>query len=550
MTPTRRITAALTAFALGVGGAVAFASPAAAASFTVTSAADSGAGTLRAAIASANGSAGPHTITFQAGLADIVLTSGSITITEELTLSGPGSSALSIVLDAGPGPIFTVTSGENLTINDLDFIGDLNGSAIFAPTIGTLTINDSVFGGFVSTDEGGAISLFDANGLQISGSTFAANSAALPGGAIYVDDLNGPLVVDGSTFENNLTGSAGGAIFANTVEDVTITSSSFSGNSAEVAGGAIGINSINADSEVEIDLTTFDANLAGVAGATDTQGAALYLGLVSDGATVLISRSSITNNDLTVGGSDSGGGGMFVNQIDGSVEIVASTFAGNSSNAPAAGLSIGVCDVTGDGVLRLINSTLDEASAQSIYNVDVCTNSGTVEILYSTLVGPAILRIGTNGGDALITSSIIDGNAAAVNALNIDGADLDVTWSTLSMPAGTPMIAAGAGVQFDVTDPKLGPLQNNGGPTLTRLLLAGSPALDMGDPAVSGQPSFDQRGSGFPRVIGGRIDIGAIEMPRTLPATGAELPVPLLIGGILLIIVGAALIIVRIRRRA
>ena len=70
-------------------------------------------------------------------------------------------------------------------------------------------------------------------------------------------------------------------------------------------------------------------------------------------------------------------------------------------------------------------------------------------------------------------------------------------------------------------DPKLGPLADNGGPTLTHALLAGSPAIDAGDPAavagVGSVPAFDQRGAPFGRVstatqCPARIDIGAFEI--------------------------------------
>jgi hypothetical protein len=59
-------------------------------------------------------------------------------------------------------------------------------------------------------------------------------------------------------------------------------------------------------------------------------------------------------------------------------------------------------------------------------------------------------------------------------------------------------------------DPMLGPLQDNGGPTPTMALLPGSPAVDAGD--NTGAPDFDQRGPGFPRIVGGTIDIGAFEV--------------------------------------
>jgi hypothetical protein len=71
----------------------------------------------------------------------------------------------------------------------------------------------------------------------------------------------------------------------------------------------------------------------------------------------------------------------------------------------------------------------------------------------------------------------------------------------------------------------LGPLQDNGGPTLTHALLAGSPAIDAGDPNYTGPPFTDQRG--FARVYNGRIDIGAFEfqpVPSTLTNTGSSGP--------------------------
>src|SRR5713101_5996651 len=50
-------------------------------------------------------------------------------------------------------------------------------------------------------------------------------------------------------------------------------------------------------------------------------------------------------------------------------------------------------------------------------------------------------------------------------------------------------------------DPLLGPLQNNGGPTFTHALLAGSPAIDAGSTAYA--TAYDQRGPGFPRIVNG-----------------------------------------------
>ena len=62
-------------------------------------------------------------------------------------------------------------------------------------------------------------------------------------------------------------------------------------------------------------------------------------------------------------------------------------------------------------------------------------------------------------------------------------------------------------------DPKLGPLANNGGPTLTMALLPGSPAIDAGNTSLA--PATDQRG--FPRPAGLAADIGAFEYGSVMP---------------------------------
>jgi hypothetical protein len=77
---------------------------------------------------------------------------------------------------------------------------------------------------------------------------------------------------------------------------------------------------------------------------------------------------------------------------------------------------------------------------------------------------------------------------------------------------------------FSQADPLLGPLQNNGGPTLTHALLSGSPAIDAGElpdctdnlGALGAPITTDQRGLHRP-ANGGislRCDIGAFELYR------------------------------------
>src|SRR5205085_2832611 len=112
-------------------------------------------------------------------------------------------------------------------------------------------------------------------------------------------------------------------------------------------------------------------------------------------------------------------------------------------------------------------------------------------------------------------------------------APIQLTYSLIGDNAGTSLIEAPVGLPdangnliggptHGAIDPLLGPLADNGGFTLpdgshilTMELMLESPAINAGDlNAVAGQngvPEFDERGTPFGRVFGGRIDIGAFE---------------------------------------
>jgi hypothetical protein len=65
-------------------------------------------------------------------------------------------------------------------------------------------------------------------------------------------------------------------------------------------------------------------------------------------------------------------------------------------------------------------------------------------------------------------------------------------------------------------DARLGPLADNGGQTQTHALLLGSPAINAGNNSLAVAPdntplTTDQRGAGFPRIVGGTVDMGSFE---------------------------------------
>jgi hypothetical protein len=106
-----------------------------------------------------------------------------------------------------------------------------------------------------------------------------------------------------------------------------------------------------------------------------------------------------------------------------------------------------------------------------------------------------------------LTSSIVADNLAAT------GEDLDAPAALVIGGANDLVQSAGATIALPPgslhADPRLLPLAANGGPTLTHALANDSPAIDAGNNTAGWQT--DQRGSGYPRVLGDAADIGAFE---------------------------------------
>lgn len=161
------------------------------------------------------------------------------------------------------------------------------------------------------------------------------------------------------------------------------------------------------------------------------------------------------------------------------------------------------------GALRLENSTLTGNIARGgnggLWNVTLYPNVDA---------GGGGGGLGGNGGFGG------GGNAPAQQrAAGEQRAGRDICCVTDEINAGTVDVSATSNlIEEDncVTfspgpDPLVGPLADNGGSTRTHALLAGSSAIDGGDPAFVGPPAYDQRGPGYVRVSGGRIDIGAFE---------------------------------------
>ena len=275
----------------------------------VTSTADSGAGSLREAIALA---CPGSTITFASGVSTVTLTSGELAINKNLTIQGPGANLLSVQRStAGGTPNFRIFNiGSGLTV-----------------TLDRLTIAN----GKVSNDSGNASGggIYNTNSqLTITNSTLSGNSVSSgaangSGGGIY--NYGGTLTVSNSTISGNSAGgdgADGGGIYNTSFSRLTVTNSTLSGNA--VGGGryAQGGGIYNFNTTVTISNSTLSGNTA--YGSRRGYGGGIYNGVASN---LTITNSTLSGNIAS--GQDFSVGGI---ANDDTVNIRNTIIAGNSAN--------------------------------------------------------------------------------------------------------------------------------------------------------------------------------------------------------------------------
>jgi hypothetical protein len=234
----------------------------------VTTNADSGAGSLRDAIANAcDGS----TITFSGLVSSpITLTTGELAIDKNLTIQGPGANLLSV-------------SGGNTALHVFK-IGSVTPAVNV--TLSGMTISGGNANGGGNDDDGGGVLYDGAGAVTVTSSTISGNTAG-HGGGISVE--GGTAAITNSTISGNTATSIAGGIL-NMQSTVTITNSTISGNTATISGG----------------------------------------GVLVEGGTATITNSTISGNSSSSFGSPSfGAGGGILNVDNGSVTITNCTISGN-----------------------------------------------------------------------------------------------------------------------------------------------------------------------------------------------------------------------------
>jgi hypothetical protein len=312
------------------------------------------------------------------------------------------------------------------------------------------------------------------------------------------------VTITGVTLTGGQPAGDGGAVRCQGAVTLTIADSVISGNQANSGGGV----AVVAGTSLTVRRTLIDGN------ASTARGGGLYFA----------GGNSLVLEDSTVSGNVSdAGGGLYSNLPSGTVVIRGTTISGNTSAAGFGGGGASFVTFYSPPIL-IENSTISGNTTvnfgggitqlELLQSGEEGTGSSELTVTHSTITlntatGPFGAG-GLYGGFATtLRNTIVSGNTNA-GAPDILGS-AKVNFCAVGSPLGwSPEAGSGNNLPFG-TDLQLGPLQNNGGPTLTHEPGPNAPPVQAGDPAFVPPPDFDQRGPGFARVVGGMIDIRSVE---------------------------------------
>ena len=445
----------------------------------------------------------------------------------------------------------SIMSHESLTLERVSLIDNstlgsgFSGGAIYQRygdlTLDRVTISANTTDG-VNAD-GGGVFVRDADLTVMNNTTISGNTTTQTlgsGGGIYI--RNGALTMSNSSVTSNLApgGEAdGGGIFARqAVLDITnsvISFNSMTGSNSEGAGifaqeselslvdSVIGLNStVGTQSEgaglylsnstTAIERTTISSNQTSGHQATGA-------GIALIGGSLAISDSTLAANNTS--GQDASGGA--IHNLAGQLTIVDSLITGNSvsgANSKGGGV-FSFTTLTGPSA-TVLNSTIS-GNSSAVAGGGLYNRWGLLTIRHSTITdndGPTFgfgSGVGSNGTlnstRTDVYSSIIAGNGTS------DVDRVGGTFANTFQSLGYNLIGTGLSIsEFTESGDLNGvadPLLNTLGPKGTHSPLEASPAVNAGDPNAvpgsNGVPLYDQRGTGFARVLGGTMDIGAHE---------------------------------------
>jgi hypothetical protein len=521
----------------------------------VTDPGDSGgANQLRAKLAALQSTGGGR-LSFDVGFATIVLTQGVLAnITTNCMIDGGDAVTVS---GNDASRVFIVNAGATLTLNHITVShgNNASGDGGAIRNDGILNINNCKFLANQTTSSWSGGAILSLGPLNITNSEFALNQAG-NAGAIYPRFSGAVTNISSTSFHDNATTNEtngwGGAMLIWDGAPVNVTGSTFTKNSAAL-GGAIYVFS---NSTLSATDTTFDTNSvrghpgsnAGPSGCPNTgptAGLPGYGGAVYNGGSATLTRCTLTGNAAF--GGFGGYGGTAIICPSGNVAY----------DGAAGGLGAGGA-IYNSAVLALTNCTLSANGAagggggEAGYSIDpgnyrggsggdgyggAIYNAATVTLGSCTIAGNSAGGGGGGNGGSFtgspgaglgggvvqaasgsnnLRNNLIATNNATASSPDAAGAFTSQGYNLIGKADGSSGFSNGVNHDLVGTiatpgNPMLDPngLANNGGPTATVALLAGSPAINAG--TASGAPPRDQRG--FAR--NGLPDIGAFEFGGT-----------------------------------
>ncbi len=479
---------------------------------TVTNLLDQGAGSLRAAVASAQDG---DTVQFAGGLkGQITLTTGEIAIPHSIGIDGPGADVITVsgnhasrVFDIA---VMLTVDISGLTIADGSRAGDKGGGILNA---GTLTVANSLLSDNFARFGGG---IANSGTLTVVSSTLSYNSVfsslEADGGGIY---NQGTLVLAGSVLSGNSASDLGGGIDNTATGQATITGSTLDGSSARGPGGAIlNQGTLTGTGSILSDNMDFDG-----------------------GAGILNTGTLIVTGFVFRGNS---GYGSIYNAIGGQATLTGCTV--DDTSGPGI-INYGSLTVTDS---RFANNAAASAFGGGIFNV-----MGTVTVIGSVLtgnLGGAIAN--SNSGTLVLTDSLLSDNPAPASSggglFNFNRATATVTRCTFSRntswngggifnDAGSTLAVIASTLDGNSASQQGGGIGNQGRLSVTNSTISGNSADEGGGLYSSGRGTVtDSTISGNSASNGGGIDqdprSGTTTLRNTILA-GDRAPVSPDVGG-------------------
>jgi hypothetical protein len=419
-----------------------------------------------------------------------------LTVTD-LGDSGAPGQLRTLINAAAPGDTIVIPSG---TIRLIGQVGIGRDMSLQGAGAGITVIDGSGSAGLMLGISSAAVTI---SHLTIrNGKAIVFTHGITSGGGIYND--SGPLLLNDVSINDN----DGGEGISNS-GSMTLTNVTVSGN-----GGVDGAGGISNRGTMTLTDVTVSGNGGGVGGIFNEVGASATLTNVtvsgnhgsdegpglSSGTGGIDNRGSMTLTNVTVSGNGNiGGAGGIGNS--GTMTLTNVTVSGNSGSFGAGGIGNG-------GIITLTNVTVSGNRSEYGYGGGI-SNGGVLSITNGTISSNLVSNPSTTTTTADGIVNYPEGSVTLRNTIVANSTrNCMGTLTSLghNVEIGTTCHFAGPG-DLSNTDPLLGPLQNNGGPTPTQALLPGSPAIDAGDSV--GCPPTDQRGVARPQ--GTACDIGAYE---------------------------------------